>query len=129
VTRKFTGLMVIAVASTLAGCASTVPATPAPVASATPVAAAPAASAAPTDAVPFVTPRGYRVETRNGEKYYCQRVTQTGSRAKAHETCYTLVQITEMRETGQDFVNRMQTSPTEMPGIARDATPAAYAPQ
>lgn len=67
-------------------------------------------ASADTGQVPFVTPRGFRVETRNGVNYYCQRVTKTGSRAKATETCYTLAEITQMRETGQDFVNRMQTS-------------------
>ena len=111
----------MAAASTLAACASNAPVSSTPAANSTAVAAAPApaasASAASTDAVPFVTPRGFRVETRNGVNYYCQRVTQTGSRAKATENCYTLAQITEMRETGQDFVNRMQSSPGAMPAM------------
>jgi pyruvate/2-oxoglutarate dehydrogenase complex dihydrolipoamide acyltransferase (E2) component len=134
VIRDFrTGILVIAAAS-LAACASTPPAgssaaaptsaRPATAAAAAPAAApaaaqpaattaAPAviASSTPPGEVPFVTPRGYRLEKRNGEDYYCQRVTRTGSRAKATETCYTHQQITEMRETGQDFMNRMQTSP------------------
>jgi hypothetical protein len=118
------GVVVIA----LAACASTTPVnstTPAP-AGATATTAAPAST--DSGQLPFVTPRGFRVETRNGENYYCQRVTRTGSRAKATETCYTLVEITQMRETGQDFINRMQTAPGTGPAISPDATGAGGVP-
>jgi hypothetical protein len=111
-----TSVMVIAAASVLAACAST-----APVSSTAPAAASTtAASTSDTGQVPFITPRGFRVETKSGENYYCQRVTRTGSRAKATETCYTLAEITQMRETGQDFLNRMQTTPGNGPVIDED---------
>jgi hypothetical protein len=109
-------VLIIAAAATFAACASSPPAgsptassAPAPAAAVAPATAATAS--ADTGNIPFVTPRGFRVETRNGENYYCQRMTRTGSRAKATETCYTLAEITQMRESGQDFINRMQTAP------------------
>jgi hypothetical protein len=109
----------------------------APAAAATP-AASPAAAAAtstastaPTSAaeatpsvtamsskqnVPVLT-RGYRLEKRNGEDYYCRRVASTGSRAKSSETCLTLAEITQLREASQDKTNRMRSNPAGMGGM------------
>jgi len=141
--------LVIAVASTLAVCAITLPvnssetaAAAGPATAATPAdtatPAAPATAAAPAapaaaegtataatasvtamstkQSIPTLT-RGYRLEKKNGEDYYCRRVATTGSRAKSTETCHTLEEITALREASQDKTNRMRSNPAGMGGM------------
>jgi len=138
--------LVIAVVSTLAVCAITLPVNSAESAAATEPAtaaipadtAAPATAAAPAapaaaegtapaatasvtamstkQSIPTLT-RGYRLEKKNGEDYYCRRVATTGSRAKSTETCHTLEEITALREASQDKTNRMRSNPAGMGGM------------
>jgi hypothetical protein len=52
--------------------------------------------AAAAGQVPFITPQGFREETRDGEAYYCKKQTRTGSRAKSTETCFTQFEVMQM---------------------------------
>lgn len=117
-------LLVCATALALGACASNPPAS---ATGATPGAAALAAVVAESSnsaAAPLGVPataaakdkalkpgNGYRLVHKNGEEYYCQKQAVLGSRARVAETCLTLAELTQLRETGQDMVNRVQGSP------------------
>jgi putative hemolysin len=79
----------VALALTLAACAST-----------TPVAAPPAA-AVPAGQEP--SPAGYRRVVRNSEEYFCQIRSPTGSRARSVEICLTRDQIRRMQEVSDQI--------------------------
>ncbi|HEY0768680.1 MAG TPA: hypothetical protein VGD47_12040 [Steroidobacteraceae bacterium] len=97
---------------------------PAPTAPAAPVAAAttPAATAtAPTPATPGVDPEekrllaaGYRMQLRHGEKMFCRREEEIGSRLGGREVCRTKEQLRVTQESAKDAVieaQRHQASP------------------
>jgi hypothetical protein len=56
---------------------------------------------------------GYRIETRNGEKLYCRKDKETGSRVKANTFCLTRDQLAQI----QDNAKKM------MRDITRDSSP------
>ena len=57
---------------------------------------------------------GYRVEERNGEKYYCRREYQLNSRLRKVESCFTAAELERVTEASHDTLNNMSrrnTSP------------------
>jgi hypothetical protein len=93
---------------------------------ATPAAAvpSPAASqaAAPKTAAPALSSdeqrllsQGYKPQMRNGEKIYCRREAELGSRIPAAQHCGTVAQLTTATQDGKDFTQqaqRTQINPT-----------------
>jgi hypothetical protein len=97
--------------------------------------AAPSPAAAPTAAVATAAPagtpaavpaaldqrekllraKGYRLETRNGEKLYCRTEAVLGSRLPGRKVCGTAEEFEERERASRDMVEkaqRTQASPT-----------------
>lgn len=77
---------------------------------------APPAATTSNMTTPADTPRnnykGYRLVKKEGEDdRYCRKQKMTGSRTKVVETCLTLEEITVLRETGQDMMERVRGIP------------------
>lgn len=53
--------------------------------------------------------RGYKIQMRNGEKYFCRMEAPVGSHLEKKE-CYTAASIYAKEESSQEFVRRMQTN-------------------
>ncbi len=49
---------------------------------------------------------GYKMEMRNGEKVFCRREEELGSRLGAHKVCGTGLQLQNIERESQDSVNR-----------------------
>lgn len=96
------------------------PVTSAPTAApAPPAVSSPAASqpAAPKAAAPSLSAdeqrllsQGYKPQMRNGEKIYCRREAQLGSRISAVDHCGTVTQLTTATRDGKDYTEKMQRS-------------------
>jgi hypothetical protein len=52
--------------------------------------------------------RGYKLEMKNGEKYFCRREAEIGSRFE-RKTCNTAVVLREQSEAAADVTRRAQT--------------------
>jgi hypothetical protein len=50
---------------------------------------------------------GYKIETKNGQKYFCHSETPTGTRFP-QKTCRTEEQMAATRESSKDFLNDLQ---------------------
>jgi len=90
-------------------------------------AATPAAPATPAASAPQVTPaaidprekmlkaKGYHVETRNGEKYYCRSEEVMGSRVGGRKYCGTVADVADREQRSKDMAEgaqRQQLNPT-----------------
>ncbi|HXY75646.1 MAG TPA: hypothetical protein VEH54_01945 [Steroidobacteraceae bacterium] len=98
---------------------STSPATDATTAAPVPPATSatqPAARKAPVSAEEQrLLNQGYKPEMRNGEKIYCRREAETGSRVLSVQHCGTVAQLTTATQDGKDYTGktqRTQISPT-----------------
>ncbi len=103
-TLRFAGSVALFVM--LTACAAT---TPAPLPST--VAAPPAASTAP--AAQGREYPGFTRVVRNGEDYFCQTRTVTGSRARAAEICLTRDQMLSMEKVNQEYWRDAATSSSQ----------------
>jgi hypothetical protein len=48
---------------------------------------------------------GYRIENRNGEKLYCRKDNETGSRVKGNTFCLTRAQLVEIQQNTKQMMN------------------------
>lgn len=87
----------------LVACATPAPA-PAPVAQV----AVPATLDATTTAAGLKIPEGYVKGTVNGEVRYCRNDMNTGSRVQRTQVCLTELQLKEMQENSENFLNDVQ---------------------
>jgi hypothetical protein len=94
-------------------------AAPAPPAASTPAASQPAAPKAAAPALSADEQRlinqGYKPQLRNGEKIYCRREAETGSRVNAVQHCGTVAQLTTSTQNSKDYLEnaqRAQINPT-----------------
>ena len=104
-----TRIIVIAVTSVLAACASKAPVSPPAVASAS-ASSAPATAAAEPNKGRNPADNYRRVVKKNGLEYFCRKEGVTGSRTQVIETCLTQAQLTLLRENSQEFTRRVQES-------------------
>jgi hypothetical protein len=92
-------------------------------ASPAPSATAPtAAASAPHETTAAIDPRekmlkakGYHVETRNGEKYYCRSEEVMGSRVGGRKYCGTVADVADREQRSKDMAEgaqRQQLNPT-----------------
>jgi hypothetical protein len=95
--------------SPVTSAAAGVPAPPAP---SSPAASQPAApkAAAPTLSADEqrLLSQGYKPQMRGGEKIYCRREAQLGSRISAGQHCGTVAQLTAETRDGKDFAGKTQ---------------------
>jgi hypothetical protein len=99
-------------ASPATSAATAVPAAP-PASSpaASPTAAAPSVAAAElTAAEQRLMSLGYKPQTRNGEKIYCRREAQLGSRISASQHCGTVAELATTTQEGKDYLEKTQRS-------------------
>lgn len=92
--------------------ANTTTAAAAPSAASSPAAAQPAApkTAAPALSVDEqrLLSQGYKPQMRNGEKIYCRREAQLGSRISDVQHCGTVAQLTTATRNGKDYTEQAQ---------------------
>ena len=85
---------------------------PAPPAASAPVASPPAApkAAAPelSAAEQRLLSQGYKPQMRNGEKIYCRREAQLGSRIPDVQHCGTVAQLKDATLNGRDYLEKAQ---------------------
>jgi hypothetical protein len=108
------------VSTALSPAAPAATATPAPAATATPPTAS--GTGASHEATTAIAPRekllrlkGYRLETRNGEKMYCRTEEVLGSRLAGRKVCGTVEEIESRERISQEMVGsaqRTQLSPS-----------------
>jgi hypothetical protein len=99
---------------------SAAPATSATTAApAAPIAPSPSAKqpAAPTAAAPALSPdeqrllnEGYKPQMRNGQKVYCRREAELGSRIADVQHCGSVTQLKDTAQNGRDYVEKAQRS-------------------
>ena len=99
--------------------AASAPATPAaPAAAATPAPATPAAAAAPASSSDeqlekhFLS-EGYKVQMRGGQKQYCRKEAQLGSRLGGEMNCSSLQQLKATEDQTQSALQHQQHSYTK----------------
>ena len=100
--------------------ANTVPSPAAPPAAPSPSAsqpAAPKAAAPPLSAQEqHLISQGYKPQMRNGEKVYCRREAELGSRISAVQHCGTVAQLTTATQNGKDYTEQAQRTNINCPG-------------
>ena len=89
-------------------------AAPAPPALTSPAASQPAAAKAAAPSLSADEQRllsqGYKPQMRNGEKIYCRREAELGSRISAVQHCGTVTQLTTATQNGKDYTEKIQRS-------------------
>jgi hypothetical protein len=103
------------------------PATPAPATAAAPAAAHPAAPAAADHASVEISAaqmdqlekhflsEGYKIEMRNGEKYFCRREEQLGSRLGGQKQCSTAQQLDFQEKDAQRAAEHARSNQASSP--------------
>jgi hypothetical protein len=62
--------------------------------------------------------RGYKLETRGGQKFFCRSETLVGSRFPT-KTCRTAAQMAVVRQNSKDYLNDVQRSSGDQPWTPR----------
>jgi len=98
-------------ASPATSAATGVPAPPpGPSRAASQPAAATAAAPALSAAEQRLLSQGYKPQMRNGQKIYCRREAELGSRISAGQKCGTVTELATATQDGKDYLNQTQRS-------------------